>query len=109
MSDASFEVYYGNATNYDKDFLHKCSQEPCVLTKVEDKTCHIYLIVTEKEIRQGRTTIPCFLDTRKDSRMTLLTNPSDPSAPWKRVYWLPKKLTEDIINYLDAEKDKVVF
>jgi hypothetical protein len=105
----SFEIYYRTATNYNDIFRKKCEDDPCVLTKFNAGECHIYLIVTEQEIRAGYTGLPHFLDTREDSRtMQVVTDPLNPSAPWKRVYRLPKNITQDIINYLDAEKDQLV-
>lgn len=99
----SFEIHYGTATNYDDAFLEQCDADPFVLPKIEDGKCHIYLIVTEQEIRAGYTGLPHFLDTREDSsNMTLITDPGNPGAPWKRAYYLPQDLTQDIINYLDA-------
>ena len=105
MSDNKFEIHYGSATNYDDAFLEQCRQDPCVLTKIEDGRCDIYLIVTEQEIRAGYTGLPHFLDTREDSsNMTLITDPGNPGAPWKRTYYLPQVLTQEIINYLDHEE-----
>lgn len=104
MSDNKFEIHYGSATNYDDAFLEQCRQDPCVLTKIEDDRCDIYLVVTEQEIRDGRTGLPHFLDTREDSsNMTLIADPGNPGAPWKRVYWIPKYITQEIIRYLDEK------
>lgn len=103
-----FEIYFGTATNYNDIFIKKCEADPCVLTKFKERECHIYLIVTEQEIRAGYTGLPHFLDTREDSStMQVVADPLNPSAPWKRVYYLPKNITQDIINYLDAEKDQL--
>ena len=103
MSCSEFEIYYASTTQYDSDFLEQCSRDPCVLTKIEDGKCYISLIVTEQEIRAGKTSIPHFLDTREETRnMTLITNPRNPSTPWKRVLYLPKHLTEEIMQYIDV-------
>ena len=62
----SFEIHYGTATNYNDAFLEQCDADPFVLTKIEDGKCHIYLIVTEQEIRAGYTGLLTFW-TREDS------------------------------------------
>ena len=102
-----FEIYYGCTTTYDDDFLEQCRRDPCVVARTNGTQYDIYLVVTEQEVRAGRTGLPHFLDTeRGSSTMTVLTNPGEPSAPWKRAYWLPKSLQQDILAHLDAENKK---
>ena len=105
MPNKSFLIHYGSTTNPTEGFLEKCRKEPTVNFEITGTKCDIYLIVTEQEVRCGQFGLPYFIDTREDSStMTLIVNPHDPTAPWKRAYWLPKALREEIIEYLDAKE-----